>query len=68
MMNTNPKFTNAAFFINPAGIKYRPLRGRDTDYEDNIQTPGADYFAGQWLTEAGFEFHHLRSMLYMELV
>jgi len=67
MMNVNPKFTNAAFFINPAGITWRPLRGRDTDFEDNIQTPGADYFAGQWLTEGGYEFNHLRSMLYIEL-
>lgn len=68
LLNVNPKFTRSAFFINPSAIVYRPLRGRDTDYEDNIQTPGADYFAGQWLTEAGVEFHHLRSMLYMELV
>lgn len=68
MMNVNPKFTKSAFFINPSALTYRPLRGRDTDYEDNIQTPGADYFAGQWLTEAGLEVHHLRSMLYMELV
>lgn len=67
MMNVNPKFSKSAFFINPSGMVYRPLRGRDTDYEDNIQTPGADYFAGQWLTEAGLEVHHLRSMLYMEL-
>jgi hypothetical protein len=68
MLNVNQKFTKSAFFINPSGIIYRPLRGRDTDFEDNIQTPGADYFAGQWLTEAGVEFHHMRSMLYMELV
>lgn len=68
LLNVNPKFTKSAFFINPSGMVYRPLRGRDTDYEDNIQTPGADYFAGQWLTEAGVEFHHMRSMLYMELV
>lgn len=68
LLNVNPKFSKAAFFVNPSAITYRPLRGRDTDYEDNIQTPGADYFAGQWLTEAGAEFHHMRSMLYMELV
>lgn len=68
LLNVNPKFTRSAFFINPSAMVYRPLRGRDTDYEDNIQTPGADYFAGQWLTEAGVEFNHLRSMLYMELV
>lgn len=68
MLNVNPKFTKSAFFINPSGMVYRPLRGRDTDYEDNIQENGADYHAGQWLTEAGVEFHHMRSMLYMELV
>lgn len=68
LLNVNPKFSKTAFFINPSAMTYRPLRGRDTDYEDNIQTPGADYFSGQWLTEAGVEFNHLRSMLYMELV
>lgn len=68
MFNVNSKFTNAALIINPAAIKYRPLAGRDTKPEDNIQPNGADYIAGQWLTEAGIEVNHLRTMLYIELI
>lgn len=64
LMNVNTRFTNGAFFINPAGIKYRPLRGRDTTPQDNIQANDADQKKGQWLTECGFEFHHMRSMMY----
>jgi len=68
LMNTNSLYTNAAFIINPPGVRYRPLVGRDTKFEDNIQLPGADQKKGQWLTEAGFEFHHLRSMRFVAFV
>lgn len=68
MFNANAKFTNAALIINPAAIKYRPLAGRDTDFEDGIEPKGADYIAGQWLTEAGIEVNHIRTMLYLEIV
>lgn len=34
-------------------VKYRPLKGRDTKLETNIQPPGADYYVDQYLTEAG---------------
>lgn len=65
LMNTNSRFTNGCFIINPPGIRYRPLDGRDTKFEDNIQANDADQKKGQWLTEAGVEFHHLRSMRYV---
>lgn len=67
LMNVNTRFTNGAFIINPAGIRYRPLRGRDTKFQDNIQSPGDDETKGQWLTEAGAEFHHLKTMKYVAI-
>jgi len=65
LMNTNSLFTNGCFMINPPGIRYRPLAGRDTSMQDNIQANDADQTKGQWLTEAGVEFQHLRSMRYV---
>jgi len=65
LMNTHTLFTNGCFIINPPGVRYRPLRGRDTKFEDNIQAPGKDEQKGQWRTEAGAEFHHLKSMRYL---
>jgi hypothetical protein len=67
LMNINTRYTNGAFMIDPSGVKYRPLRGRDTKFKDNIQANDADEQKGQWLTEAGAEFHHLRSMRYIAI-
>ena len=67
LMNVNSRFTNGMFLINPAGIKYRYLKGRDTKAQDNIQANDADQLKGQWLSEVGVEFHHLRSMMYMAI-
>lgn len=65
LMNTNSRFTNGCFIINPPGIRYRPMNGRDTKFMDNIQANDADQVKGQWLTQAGVEFNHLRSMRYV---
>lgn len=66
LMNTHPRYKNGMFVINPAGIRHRYLTGRDTSFEDNIQTPGADRIEGQWIGEVGAEFHHLPTMQYIE--
>lgn len=66
LMNTHPRYKNGMFVINPAGIKHRYLTGRDTKFEDDIQTPGADRKEGQWIGEVGAEFHHLPTMQYIE--
>jgi len=65
LMNVNSLFTNGAFIINPAGIRYRPLTTRDTKFQDNIQAPDADEQKGQWITEAGVEYNHLKTMKYV---
>ena len=61
LFNTNPAFTNTMLVIDPTGIIWRPLRGRDTHFRDNIQPPDADYIMGEWLTEGGLELHHERA-------
>jgi hypothetical protein len=41
--------------LDPAAIKYRPLEGRDTKLETNIQANDADGRTDQYITEAGLE-------------
>ena len=65
LMNVNSKFTNGAFIVNPPGLRYRPLRNRDTKFMDNIQNNDEDRQKGQWLSECGAEFNHTRSMRYL---
>jgi hypothetical protein len=63
LMNTHPVYTLSAFVIDPSAIIYRPLR--DTKPQDNIQAPDADTRKGQWLTEAGIEVRHEKTMAYL---
>lgn len=65
LMNVHPVYQSSMFVVNPSGIIYRPLKGRDTKLEKDIQPPDADYKKAQWLTEAGFEFHFERTMAYI---
>ena len=69
LMNVHGRYTNSAFVINPTGIIYRPLVGRDVKPDENggrgIQSPSADEFKGQWIGEVGIEFHHLKTMCYL---
>lgn len=67
LMNVNSRFKNAAFIVDPSGLRYRPLRGRDTKFQDNIQANDADTRKGQWITEAGVEYNHLRAMRYIAI-
>ena len=63
LLNTHPRYTNSAFFIDPTNLKWRPLR--DTAPQDNIQENDEDLEKGQWLTEAGLEVNHERTMGYL---
>jgi len=65
LLNVHPVYKNSMFVVNPAGVIYRPLKGRDTHLEKEIQPNDADYIKDQWLTEAGFEFHHERTFAYL---
>lgn len=63
LLNIHGTFSNSMFVINPRGIKYRYLR--DTRFKDDIQQNDEDFEKGQWLTEAGLEVHHERTMAYL---
>ena len=63
LMNTHPIYNLSAFVIDPSAIVYRPLR--DTKPQDNIQAPDADTRKGQWLTEAGIEVRHEKTLAYL---
>lgn len=65
LMNVHPIYSASMFVVNPAGLVYRPLTGRDTKLEKDIQENDADSIKDQWLTECGFEFHHERTMAYI---
>ena len=65
LMNQHPRYLNSMFVVNPAGLIWRPLTGRDTHIEKEIQPNDADYVKDQWLTEGGFEFHHEQTMAYI---
>lgn len=62
LMNTHNIYNASAFIIDPSAIVYRPLR--DTKPMDNIQANDADTRKGQWMTEAGIEVRHERTMAY----
>ena len=63
LLNTHPRYNDAAFIVNPSGLIYRYLR--DTAPQDNIQENDADTHKGQWLTEAGLEVQHEATMGYI---
>jgi len=63
LMNVHAKFTNSAFIVDPSAIIYRYMR--DTKHQDNIQANDADVQKGQWLTEAGLEIRHEKTMGYL---
>lgn len=60
LFNTNPAYSDLLLAINPRGIKYRPLR--DTAYKADVQGNDEDTMKGQWLTEAGLEVNHEKTM------
>ncbi len=63
LFNTHTLYTYSMLVLDPSGIKYRYLR--DTKMQDNIQANDSDSQKGQWLTEAGLEVHHERTMAYV---
>lgn len=60
LFNLHARFTHDAVIIDPSSIKYRHMR--DTAFKDNIQANDEDSEKGQWLTEAGLELEHAKTM------
>lgn len=67
LMNVNTRFTNGCFVVDPSGLRYRPMKGRDTRFKDNVQANDADERKGLWISEVGVEFNHLRAMRYIAI-
>lgn len=65
LLNTHPRYKDAAFVIDPTGLKTRFLEGRSTKFEDNIQANDADTREGQWIGEEGLEVQHEETMAYI---
>lgn len=63
LMNIHGRFKQSMFIVDPTALRYRPLR--DTKFKDNIQANDEDRKKGQWLTEAGLEMRHERTMGYL---
>jgi len=63
LMNTHARFKYSAFIIDPSALVYRYMR--DTQPKNNIQANDADEEKGMWLTEAGLEIRHEKTMGYL---
>lgn len=58
LMNRHATYTNAAFLVDFSALKWRPMKGRDTKFNDNIQNKGEDAQRGYWMTDAGLQVLH----------
>lgn len=65
LMNVHPLYTYSMFVVNPVGVRYRPLKNRDTKIQKNIQANDADLQKDQWLTEATLELNFERTFAYI---
>lgn len=63
LMNLHGRYTNAAFIIDPTGLRYRYLI--DTKFEDNIQANDSDTRKGQWKSHCGLEVNHEENFAYL---
>lgn len=55
LFNKNSLYTNSMLIMDFSALKWRPLRNRDTKFQDDVQTKREDLREGYWQTEAGIE-------------
>lgn len=58
LLNRHALYRSSMYIIDFAALRYRPLRNRDTKFQDNIQNKGEDVVRGQWMTECGLEVRY----------
>ena len=63
LFNTDPARQNDMLVLDPSVLRYRHMR--DTTFKDNIQANDEDSQRGQWLTEAGLEVQHAKTMCWL---
>jgi hypothetical protein len=66
LLSRDSNFNDWGFFVDPAKIKYRYLRGRDTQYRENVQNPGDDAIKNEFMSECGLEINHETSHAIMK--
>jgi hypothetical protein len=59
LFNLHARFTNDMMILDPSTFKIREMRS--TGFKDDIQDNDSDSKKGQWLSEIGFEFAHLKT-------
>ena len=63
LLNNHTRYNASMFILDPSVLKYRYMR--DTAFKDNIQGNDEDRQKGQWMTEAGLEWNHEKTMAYL---
>lgn len=58
LMNRHGLYKNSMFLVDFSAIRWRPMKNRDTKFQDDIQNKDEDVRRGQWLTEGGIEVRY----------
>jgi hypothetical protein len=58
LLSKDPTFNDWGFILDTAKLKYKYLRGRDTQLRQNVQNPGDDSIKNEFLSECGLELSH----------
>lgn len=63
LLTQNNRYNGSCIVIAPPGLRFRPLRGRDTKVDKGpsgrgIQANDVDAVKHQWMTQAGLELQH----------
>lgn len=60
-----PGMDNAILIMDMANIRYRYMKGRDVQYQPNLQLPGVDGMYAGYLGECGLELHFPETHLFL---
>ena len=55
MLNRHAVYGSSMWITDFSALRWVPVRGRDTRFQDNIQNKDEDARRGQWITEAGLQ-------------
>ena len=55
LLSRHTLYSKSMFIVDFSAIRWRPMKNRDTKFEDNIQARDEDTRKGQWKTEGGLE-------------
>lgn len=58
LLSRHSLYTNSMFIVDFSALRWRPFKGADTKFMDDIQNKDEDLRRGQWLTEGGLEVRY----------